>query len=261
MHPILFRVFGLTIHSFGVMFALAVVVGAWLTLDGIEHAGKDADKALRVLVWAVVAGVVGARVWWVIEGLIRDTLATDGVGRGLLTGGLTWYGGFALGLAVLLAATWRSGIGLGTMTQALAPGLAVAQGIGRIGCFLAGDDYGKPTDSWIGIAFPQGSPPTDVRVHPTQLYEMAWLFAVGYWLWRRRDSSRSVFAEYLILAGSGRFAVEFLRRNPPFLGPLTSAQTIALASLLAGIALWIVAGARRPEELEARLAHSQAPPE
>ena len=115
----------------------------------------------------------------------------------------------------------------------------MAHAIGRIGCFLVGDDYGRPTDAWLGIAFPAGSPPITVPVHPTQLYEMGWLFAVGVWLWRRRERSQAVFAEYLILAGCGRFAVEFLRRNPAFLGPLTSAQTVALISVLVGTA-WLI---------------------
>ena len=91
---------------------------------------------------------------------------------------------------------------------------AIGQALGRIGCFLVGDDYGRPTDGWFGIAFPEGAPPTLERVHPTQLYEAAWLFALTAFLWARRDRSPRLWAEYFMLAAVGRFAVEFLRVNP-----------------------------------------------
>ena len=102
MRPTLFEVFGFEVRSFGVMFALAVVVGIWLTLDGIERSGKDSAKALTVLMLATVGGYVGARIWWVVEGLFRGTLASAVVAQGLSSGGLTWNGGLALGLAVAL---------------------------------------------------------------------------------------------------------------------------------------------------------------
>ncbi len=238
MRPILFEIFGVPIPSFGFMFALAVIVGIWVTLDGIARAGGDTDKTLTVLMVAVCAGYIGARAWWMVEAVARGT-ATDVSLSGLFwNSGFTWYGGFAVGLVAGLGAARVAGVGLVMLTEAWAPGLAIAQAIGRIGCFLVGDDYGKATTSWVGIAFPEGSPPVMVPVHPTMLYEMVWLFLVGAWLWRRRGRSPSVFGEYLILAGCGRFVIEFLRLNPRIVGPLTSAQVVALVSIAAGAA-WL----------------------
>jgi phosphatidylglycerol:prolipoprotein diacylglycerol transferase len=117
---------------------------------------------------------------------------------------------------------------------AIAPGLALGQAIGRIGCFLVGDDYGVPTSLPWGMAFPHGAPPTLERVHPAQLYESLWLFAAAVVLWRRIGRSRLLFGEYLLLQGAGRFAIELVRTNPRTLGPLTTSQGIALGCIAVG---------------------------
>ena len=90
---------------------------------------------------------------------------------------------------------------------------AVGQSLGRVGCFLVGDDYGVATDLPWGVAFPRGAPPIDHPVHPTQIYESVWLFAGTWWLWRRRGRSPFLFGEYLLIQGAGRFAIEFVRKN------------------------------------------------
>src|SRR5262249_53956952 len=125
---------------------------------------------------------------------------------------------------------------------AAAPALAVGHAIGRIGCFLVGDDYGRPTSLPWGVAFPEGLPPTLERVHPTQLYE-ALALAVLAWLlfrWRRAGvPDRIVFARYLVFAGAIRFAIEFVRVNLRIVGPFTLAQMIAAALTVVGGVLWI----------------------
>jgi phosphatidylglycerol:prolipoprotein diacylglycerol transferase len=116
--------------------------------------------------------------------------------------------------------------------DALAPALALGYAVGRLGCFLVGDDYGRPTDLPWGVAFPEGLPPTVVPVHPTQLYEAAAL-GVIYWLlvrWRRGGAGDLVvLGRYLLLAGATRFAIEFLRINERVWFNLTTAQLVALA--------------------------------
>ena len=124
-----------------------------------------------------------------------------------------------------------------TVIDAAAPALAIGYALGRIGCFLVGDDYGRPSDLPWAVAFPRGLPPTDVPVHPTQLYE-AFALAVVAWLlirWRRRRVPDAiVLGRYLVLAGSIRFAIEFIRINVRIVGPLTLAHIVSLALVIIG---------------------------
>ena len=130
--------------------------------------------------------------------------------------------------------------------------LSLAYGIGRLGCFLAGDGtYGRPTDLPWGMAFPNGVVPTDVPVHPTPLYEaaaavlmVAVLLPIG-----RRWAPTRVFGAYLVLSGLARLAVEFVRVNDPVLAGLTQPQLWALGSIAVGGAL--IARGRSPWPREA----------
>jgi len=240
MRPILFEIFGFPVQSFGVMITLGLVVGIWLTLQCLERDGVNEGAGLNLLVASALGGYVGARLWAVGEGIARgDSLTDVGFSTFLTYGGLTWYGGFLGGMVVFIVGSRIAGIPLRRGLDAAAPGLAVAQAIGRIGCLLAGDDYGRPTDSWVGMAFPEGSPPTTVPVHPTMVYESAWLFLVGWWLWRRKESSPSLFGEYLLLAGGGRILIETLRLNPDLFGPLSNAQTVAATAMVVGAWMWV----------------------
>jgi phosphatidylglycerol:prolipoprotein diacylglycerol transferase len=117
--------------------------------------------------------------------------------------------------------------------------LAVGQALGRIGCFLVGDDYGKASDAAWAVAFPKGAPPTLDRVHPTQLYEVAWLLPVAGFLWWRRKKSPFLFGEYLALNGIGRIVIERWRVNDQVLFGLTEPQLIGLALVVIGISLWL----------------------
>ena len=129
--------------------------------------------------------------------------------------------------------------------DAAAPALSIGYALGRIGCFLVGDDYGRPSDLPWAVAFPEGRPPTTVPVHPTQLYEAAALAVIAWALlrWRRRGVADSlVLGRYFVLAGGVRFAIEFIRVNARIAGPLTLAQLISLALVIAGFVL--LAGTR-----------------
>jgi phosphatidylglycerol:prolipoprotein diacylglycerol transferase len=120
---------------------------------------------------------------------------------------------------------------------AATPGLAVGHAIGRIGCFLVGDDYGRPTALPWGVAFPEGLPPTAVPVHPTQLYEAVPLFALAPLLVRLRRSEasdRTVLGVYFLAAGLLRFAIEFVRVNERVVGDLSVAHVASLAVAVAG---------------------------
>src|SRR5204862_1823379 len=142
-------------------------------------------------------------------------------------GGMSWFGGLAGGLVAGFVFMQRARLRPMAVLAAATPGLAVGHAIGRVGCFLVGDDYGRPTTLPWGVAFPRGLPPTDIPVHPTQLYEGAFL-AVLAWLlirWRRAHvASRIVLGRYLVLAGTARFLIEFLRINVRVAFGLTVAQ-------------------------------------
>jgi phosphatidylglycerol:prolipoprotein diacylglycerol transferase len=150
---------------------------------------------------------------------------------------MSWFGGLVGGVGGALVVIVRRRWPILKVVAAAAPALAVGQAIGRIGCFLVGDDYGRPTSLPWGVAFPNGFPPTIERVHPTQLYEMLALLALAALLvrWRRRgEEDRVVVAWYLLIAGLVRFLVEFVRVNPPSGLGLTEAQWIAGAAVVAG---------------------------
>ena len=237
MYPVLFRIGSFEITSFGVLVAAGALVGIWvfqreLAKRALPESGVDASIA------GVLGGLLGAKVLWAIEHL-GEAPATELL---LSRGGMSWFGGLFGGV---LAGIWmlrRRGIPLMSGLAAASPALALGHGIGRIGCFLVGDDYGRPTDLPWGVAFPQGLPPTDIPVHPTQLYELALLLPVAWLLirWGRKGvADRVVFGRYLVLVGVIRFAIEFVRVNEPVAGPFTLAHLISAGVALAGVALLV----------------------
>ena len=235
MYPVLFRIGSFEITSFGVLVAAGALVGIWvfqreLARRTLPESGVDASIA------GVLGGLLGAKVLWAIEHLGEAPVTELLLSRG----GMSWFGGLFGGV---LAGIWmlrRRGIPLMAGLAAASPALALGHGIGRIGCFLVGDDYGRPTDLPWGVAFPQGLPPTDIPVHPTQLYELALLLPVTWLLirWGRKGvADRVVFGRYLVLVGVIRFAIEFVRVNEPVAGPFTLAHLISAGVALAGVAL------------------------
>jgi len=150
---------------------------------------------------------------------------------------VSWFGGFAGGVLAGLMVMHRKRLPNVQVLAAATPALAVGHAIGRIGCFLVGDDYGRPTNLPWGIAFPEGLPPTAVPVHPTQLYEAAVLVPLVILLMRWRRSGRParfVLGAYLVLAGVIRFAIEFLRVNERVLGPLSVAHVASIGVMVIG---------------------------
>ncbi len=234
MYPIPFHIFGVPVSSFGIMLAIGFLVGTWLTSRRMQELGYAPEVATNMLLYCMVGGVLGAKLYYAIDVSVRE-------GRPFfeLLGsrdGLTFYGGLIGGAALGVAGTRIHKVSTFEFANAAALAVAIGQAIGRIGCLLVGDDYGRPTDLPWGIAFPDGAPPTLVPVHPTQIYESAWLFAVTAWLWRRRKRSPFLFGEFLALNGAGRFVVEFWRVNPRVAGGLTEAQWIGVALFVSGAA-------------------------
>jgi phosphatidylglycerol:prolipoprotein diacylglycerol transferase len=227
------------IKTFGLMFGLAFIASGLIVSRRLKEQGRSADWGYEIVFAALLGGVIGARLWWLLEdtGRLTDNLLGNVFGGA----GLTWYGG-ALGgaLSVCIWARRRGILGLGLLDMC-APALAVGYAVGRIGCQLSGDgDYGKPWDGPWAMAYPDGVVPTDVPVHPTPIYETLAMGFAGLLLWRLRDrlAPGRLFALYLVLAGAERLLVEFVRRNEPVALGLTAAQWISIAMLVAG-ATWL----------------------
>jgi phosphatidylglycerol---prolipoprotein diacylglyceryl transferase len=239
MYPVLIDLFGFAISSFGFMMAVGVVLGTWVGANLFEERGFSRDVAWTLAIWGLIGGLIGAKLWFLGERWVRNPGAFDLEALMLGAGGLTWYGGGAGGVLGVWLGCRHLRMPLRTAFDLVAiPGL-IAQSLGRIGCFLVGDDYGVPSSLPWAVAFPKGAPPIFEPVHPTMLYESAWLALCALLLWKRRKSSPSIFGEYMMLTGFGRFFNELLRRNPDLLGPLTQAQVISVLFMVGGGALWI----------------------
>jgi len=237
MHPILFEPFGFPISTFGVMMAVGFLVATWITAARLREYGLDPEFATTALIYCMVGGVVGAKLYYAVDVGLR----TGAPFSSLLFAreGITWYGGLIGGTLLCALGCRIHGVPVRIFSSCVATGAAAGQALGRIGCLLVGDDYGRPTDLPWGLTFPKGSPPTLDPVHPTQLYEAAWLVLVALFLWRRRRSSPFLFGEYLALNGLGRFFVETLRVNPRVALGLTEPQWIGIALILLGAFGWL----------------------
>jgi phosphatidylglycerol:prolipoprotein diacylglycerol transferase len=238
MYPVLFRIGAFEVTSFGVMVAVAALVGLWLFGRELQRSGLPRDVADAGIL-GVVGGLAGAKLLWTLEHAGEAPLTELLFARG----GLSWYGGLiggvGAGLAYLVVKEWPVVPTLAAAT----PALAFGHLIGRIGCFLVGDDYGTPSSLPWAVAFPEGLPPTTVPVHPTQLYEAIGLGLLGWWLlrWRRsgvRDTI--VLGRYLAGAGTLRFFVEFLRVNERVAFGLSVAHLVSLVAMAAGIGLLVI---------------------
>lgn len=244
MYPVLFRLGPLEITSFGVMVALGALLGILLLRRELQRSGLDAGKGTDAALVGVLGGLAGAKLLYVLEHWaepLSETLFSRA--------GMSWFGGFAGGVAAGVAWVVVQRLPLMAVLSAAAPSLALGQAVGRIGCLLVGDDYGRPTSLPWGLSFPEGLPPTLDRVHPTQVYEAAILFPLAWVLVRLRArgvSDRRVFATYLLGAGVARFLIELVRVNVPVFLGLTTAQLFSIAAILLGLGLVLTASREAP---------------
>jgi len=232
MYPVIARIGTFEITSFGLLVGIAALTGLWLFSREGQRSGLP-DAAVNAAVGGVLGGLLGAKLLWTIEFSATAPLTELFFSRG----GLSWFGGLLGGVGTGVWMLRRARVPLMRAVAAATPALAVGHAIGRVGCFLVGDDYGRPTSLPWGVAFPLGLPPTEIPVHPTQLYETVLLLPLAALLihCRRRGwADRRVVALYLILAGAIRFGIEFVRVNQPIVGGFTLAQMIAAALMAVG---------------------------
>jgi phosphatidylglycerol:prolipoprotein diacylglycerol transferase len=214
---------------------------------------------------AVVLGIVGAKLWHVID--TPAEFREEGWRVLWDTAGFAWFGGLVFGISALVFQGWWAKIGGLRTLDLAAPSAAIGYGIGRIGCFLSGDGcYGIETKlQWPwGMSFPNGLEPTPlgVRVYPTPLLELAAGLLIGWWLWRRAGkphSTGTIVGQYLVLSGIARFLVEIIRRNPRVLWGLSNAQLAGAGTVIAGIALILWAARHPASQQEAATAAVEKP--
>lgn len=251
---------GIPLHSFGAFLALSFIVADAVLRREMNRRGMDGEQGWTLVLAAAVGGMVGAKLYYLLGRLPR--VIADPTGMIFSATGLTWYGGLILGVLLVWLTLSRLGLDKGKTFDAIALALPLCIAVGRIGCFLAGDDYGRPTASPPGVRFPRGFPPTRVEVlerrygievdpalvarygdvvpvHPTQLYEVAVSLVVFLIIFRWRDHGQRpgwLFALWLFLYGCQRFLLEIfrLKEDRVFLDTFTVAQLISLVLVAGG---------------------------
>lgn len=234
MRPILFEILGFPINSYGVSKALAAIAAGYLLGREFRRLGWDPERAFNMVIAATLLGFVGGKLYYLAE-RAGHLMPMDFGGSGF-----TWYGGLIAGVLTVTVMARRYKLPLGQFAGIAAAPLSLAYGIGRIGCFLSGDGtYGGPSDLPWAMAFPNGTMPTLVRVHPTALYEAAFAFVLAGLLWwaRTRMVPLAVFGLYAVLSGMARFLVEELRINKTVLLGMTQPQLWSLLLMAVGFGL------------------------
>src|SRR5271170_1874275 len=234
----------LTIPTFGLMVALALITSAYILDADFRRRGWTAD-AFTMITVAGLCGILGAKLYHLLESPAE--FFADPWPLLFSRYGFAWFGGFLGGFGAMLILGRRARLPLLEFLDACSPAACFGYAIGRIGCFLSGDgDYGKPTSLPWGMSFPNGVVPTTDRVHPAPLYELIIWCAIGAFLWHMGSKALKgpkakgeIFCNYLILTGVARFLVEIIRINPrSFLG-MSNAQAASVISVLAGaVLLW-----------------------
>jgi phosphatidylglycerol:prolipoprotein diacylglycerol transferase len=247
MYPILFKLGPFELHAYGALLALSFFLGIVLASRRAPARGVSPDFIVDVSFAIVLASVVGSRLMYVLfhreelHGFI-DVIA-------VWKGGMTMYGGVLAAMGISWLYARRRKISFLTLADIMSPSLALGLMVTRVGCFLNGCCYGKPTDSFLGIQFPfQNAVGSGFNspLHPTQLYSsFAGLLTLGLLLWidRRPRARGQLFAFYLMLASTGRFVLDLFRyyeANAYVLGSLTLSQVISIGLFLVGVLLLLM---------------------
>ena len=254
-HPFELHVGPLTFTGFGIAVLCAFLIAQVVTQRELERRGHDSSYMPDLVLAAVIGGLLGAKIYYVI---------LTGDPRNLLSrGGFVFWGGLLGGILAVSITIRARHLPFRRIIDVGGIGVAAAYAVGRTGCWAVGDDYGRPWDSLLAVSFPDGAPPstaanmqamfgvlmpagaspsTVLAVYPTQLAEVVLGGLMFFFLWRLRDHGHEegwLFGVYMVLAGIERFLIEFLRaKDDRFIAGLTVAQGIAVLFVVAG-ALWM----------------------
>lgn len=239
MKLILFNLFGFNVYSYGFMIGIGIIVGVMILNSRAKSVGFDENNIFNMVIITILSGILGGKLLFIITNLsefIKNPISfiTD-FGYGFVIYGAI-FGGM---LAIVLYSKLKKWDAL-EVFDLVVPGLAIAQGFGRIGCLLAGCCYGAETTSPLYIIFPENSLAiSHVHLHPTQIYSSIFDFALGIFLImysKKKKNNGRIFGLYLICYSVGRFFVEFLRNDARgSVGIFSTSQFISIFILILGI--------------------------
>jgi len=252
MHPVLFQVGPVTVYTYGVLAAVGFLLGLWWAYRQAPRVGLDPRKVWNLGVYGILVALVSSKLWFIFsmwdyyvanprEIFSMETFQSAGTFYGGVIGGILW---------VVLYAHFQKMPLLGVLDLAAAP-VALGHSIGRVGCFMAGCCYGKPTSLPWGVTFTNpiaeriAGTPLNVSLHPTQLYEAGaefLNFLLLVWLGTRQRFAGQLVGAYFILYGIERGAIEFLRADPGrtlmFHDAVSLMQIVSVGLILTGGYLW-----------------------
>jgi phosphatidylglycerol---prolipoprotein diacylglyceryl transferase len=242
-----------TLHTFGVLLAAAYLTALWWLVRTGRKAGVHPDQLTSLGFWAIVGAIVGAKALMVVRAL-PDYMSqpSELLSRSFLTSAGDFYGGFIGGVVGALLFFWLNPrLRFWPLADLAAPAIALGQAIGRIGCLMAGDDYGSVTNLPWAVTFTDpdaaaiGGAPLGVPLHPVQLYESIFclmLFFALVWLSRRKTFDGQILLAYSVAYAIGRFIIEYFRgdadRGFVFGGVFSTSQFIAIIILVLGVMLY-----------------------
>ena len=250
--------FHLAIYSFGLMLVIAFYTCFYLLDNDLKESEYDNKLASDIIFWSALGGIIGSKLYHIIENLDHIMSSPNPMGQIFSGSGLVFLGGLA-GAIIAVSFVLRSyKVSWFEFADKLAPLIFLGYAIGRIGCFLVGDDYGTPSKLPWAISYQEGLPPTTktvfsyqfpwidvsnfdseiLTVHPTQLYEAIICGLMFYVLWKKRNYIQyqgQLFFSYLILAGLERFFIEFIRTNEKYLfETFSGAQLLSVLMISVG---------------------------
>lgn len=254
MYPDLISIGPFTIHTYGLLVAAGLVAALLVTVRMGEHCGIAAQQVMDMAFAVILCAILGSRVAYILTEFSfyrHHPLETLKIWEG----GLVFSGGLISGFLAMLSFAWIKKLSLWKLADMSAPGLALGQGIGRIGCYMAGCCYGRPTDAVWGVVFrhPESLAPLNISLHPTQLYAALSgliLFAILFVLHKRRAFEGQVSLWYLILNSTSRLLVERFRGDDRGLIPgsaMTVTQLVTTLILIAAVITLLVLNSRNRE--------------
>lgn len=240
MKIVLFSIGPLTVHGYGLMIGIGVLCCIFTGMKRAKKNGLSEDAVIDIAIWGLLAGFLGAKLLYVIvewKRFLADPLSVLG------SEGFVVYGGIIAGVLAAIIYCKRKKLVFLEYFDLCSASIALAQGFGRIGCFLAGCCYGRETTSSLGVVFPEGSlAPAGVKVLPTQLFSSAGDFGIMFvllWHYHHRKKVGDTGFLYMLLYGIGRFGIEFLRNdNRGEVGIFSTSQFISLFIIAAAILLF-----------------------
>ncbi len=268
MHPVIFDFgiinilgfeFHLAIYSFGLMLVIAFYSCYFFLNYELKLLGYEEKLSSDIIFWSALGGILGAKIYYLLENIDRVINSYDPFSMIFSGAGLVFLGGL---VGSTICVSWilkKNKVPWLTFANIIGPLIFLGYAIGRVGCFLVGDDYGIPSDLPWAMSFPKGIPPTTtdsfsdlypwidisrynqglITVHPTQLYEAIICFLLFFMMWKYRKHPLimdKLFFLYLALAGIERFFIEFLRTNQKYVFEIFSgAQVISFGMILIGL--------------------------